>query len=275
MKNQPFSVRNTRYFVGSILLLTLLSIVVRALCILFFFDADLGYYTRGAWLPYLAGGIPMISVLALGILCFTRVGKLSLPSCKAMLASRICAIAVASAFLLLFLFGLFADGKPLPLLLSLGAAAYFALIFLDVASPSARLIGCVCAMLRLLLAMADVYFDVTVPMNAPDKVLFELACVVGVLFLISDLRASISEPRPTLFRFSLAAATILLGTASIPSLIGVWQGVLRETMAPSYLLLLALFVYALTRSVELLRIPNAPESSEPSPAALSPDNTND
>ena len=108
--------------------------------------------------------------------------------------------------------------------------------------------------LFLMISLALAYFDVTVQMNAPDKLIFLVACIAGMLFVTEELRLYFGTVRPVLYFFSLGCALLFLSAASIPTLIAVLFGKME---APSWvlanLLLLGLLICAALRTRSLLR----------------------
>ena len=261
----------SRLFAVIALASTMLSMLLRSVNLLFFFDAEIGYYASGAILPVLADVITVLAVLFFGIAALTFLGKEPLSTCTASLARRIACVPVALAFLWRSVDALLSSSAILPFLLGLLASAYFILIAAGIASPLFRLFGCMGAAMSILLAMSELYFDITIPMNTPDKTVVQLACVLAVLFLVCDCRAVLANVRPRLYRFSLASATLLLGTASIPSLLGVLKLLLSETYLPLYLLLSALFVYTMIAMLELLIKPRTQADTPDSPTERTTD----
>ena len=70
------------------------------------------------------------------------------------------------------------------------------------------------------------YFDQLVQMNAPDKILFGLACVSSMIFMANELKATVGTKRNSTYGL-FAALTVLFGaTSSIPSIIAYHAGVL-------------------------------------------------
>ena len=91
-------------------------------------------------------------------------------------------------------------------------------------------------------ALATSYFDQKVQMNAPDKILFGLACAFSMIFTANELKAAVGTKRP--FAYELfASLTLLFGaTSSIPSIIAYHTGALVipvpvDTDPKSYLIL--------------------------------------
>ena len=263
MNQSKILTRKALWFSGIALALTLISVILRLVSLLCFFDSEIGYYTAGTILPLLSNLTTAIAVLFFGVVSLARFGNFPFVRKPASLTLRMASVLVALAFVWLSVSDLLTKRAVFPFLLGLLAAAYFVLIAVKIESPSLRVVGCIGALARILVALGHFYFDVTIPMNAPDKVLFELACAISVLFLVCDLRASLAEPRPALFRFSTATATLLLAASALPSLLAVKKQILADSYTESYLLLAALFVYAAVKTVELTLPDKEVEVSEP------------
>ncbi len=114
-------------------------------------------------------------------------------------------------------------------------------------------------LLFLLASLAFAYFDVTVQMNAPNKVLFQLACLAGMLFTTEELRIMVGAPRRGLYLFSLGSAILLLGVATVPTLIAILAGAMEApSWTPCYTALLGIFLYAVARMLSLTFTEEAP-----------------
>lgn len=238
--------------------LTPILTVLRCLNFLFFFDADIGYYSRGAALPIISAVLGAVAILACGVgaILWFRKKPISYPA-KPSLAVRIAAVIAALGFLVYTLTGLMplSDGQSrsyLAVLCGLAAAVYFVLMACNRQKDSITVLTGFGAIVALVLALAGSYFNILVQMNAPDKLVFQLGCLAGMLFLVSEIRAIVSETRPALYLFATATGTILLGSASIPSIIAYHMGLLPNTDSlGGYYMLLGLFVYVAVRLVTL------------------------
>ena len=234
--------------------LSLLAIVLRTLNFFFFFDTELNYDAQGAILPLITNWLLILSVLFFGIASIVMFRKkIELPERVPSVAGRVGAALVALALLYCAVVDLF-EGAPLYALFCIGGALYFVLLAFGQGAPLLRILSSLCATIRLLLMMTSVYFDWLIPLNAPDKLIFELACTFGMLFLVCDLRAIVDKPKSLLYGFSLATATLLCGTASIPSLITVFSMAPTSGIPTAHrLVLAALFVYAVLSLFDMVR----------------------
>ena len=153
-------------------------------------------------------------------------------------------------------------------ILALGAGLYFATVLSKTPLPPLfRLLCALCVILRLLMLLADSYFDITVQMNASHKLALHLACLGGMMMTVCDVRALLGKPRPILFPFSLATAVLLTGGYALPNLLDAYTGALGAsdplTTAPEAIALLAIALYSALRLIALARAPRScPEAVE-------------
>ncbi len=275
MKKTQAIQRRIILFATVSLALTVISIALRCVNLSFFYDSDIGYYTRGALLPALGNILLFFSLLFFAIFPFFIFRKADVAySPKTPLSARIAAAVPAIGFLILAVTDL-TDPKltvSIPFLscaLSIIAAVYFILVALEKATPLSSVLCGFCAILRLVLALGSSYFDVTVPMNAPDKLLFQFACLGGMVFLVSELRAVASKARPFLYFFAAGCAVLFLGTSSLPSLFAAHASILKNTeLLFSYYMLASLFVYVAVRLFTVVQSQNAPEAQAEPPVIV-------
>lgn len=267
MKKQLNLRRAAGVYGGIALCLAVLSVVLRCVNLNFFFDAEIGYYASDAALPVVASCILAASVIFFAAASFFLFRKSELaPSPSPSLALRVASSIAAVGFLFLASVNIL-DGSVWSGILALGAGLSFAITISKTAIPPLfRLLCALCVILRLLMILANSYFDITVQMNAPDKLMLHLACLAGMMMAISDVRASVVKLRPALFTFSFACGALLLGTYAIPYLLDAHTGILGAwdvfTSVPEAYALLALLVYAVIRLLELARKPVAAEIAE-------------
>ncbi len=255
--------------------IALISIALHTVNLLCFFEASIGYYLRGAFLPILEWivlGIAVVSLLALSIVFF-RKQPLAYKK-RAPVWVRIGAALGAIGFGALVL----SDGKSylaaleelaengsatglIPILLGLGATVYFVLIALNGKNEGLRILTGFCVILRLLSTLSNSYFDFTVPMNAPVKLTLQLGILSAILFLINELRATVASPRPSLYMFFAGIATVCLGVSSLPSLVASYHGIfISEGEIYCYYALLGLFLYVTLRFLSLSLSPMREEA---------------
>lgn len=247
--------------------LTVVAIVLRFLNLAFFFDSSIHYYRPDSLLPILEWVVLTAGTAFAAVISFLSLRRLPIfAEEKQPRPVKAFAIVAAVGFLVLAASTLGTTGSLISTLLSMGACLYFLLIFGNQTKPLPLTLSGLCVIVRLLWVLAESYFDVTVPMNSPNKLILELACLSGMLFLVEELRTLISKARPALYPFSLGVTVLLTGTASIPSLLGHFAKVIDlSDLLAANVALLTLFLYAVCRLLLLtLRAPvEAIDTEEP------------
>ena len=219
-----------------VLIATVLSILLRIGCLLWFYDAELGYHQSGALLPVLTNwflALCVIGCAALSCIFFSK-DEISLP--VPMGLSRLSALFPA-ACALVAAFGPHLTGRTegyvtaLPfqpstlfLISAVCAVAVFAFfVLLAIGFPKKGyalpivLLG-LGALIYFIVSLGIAYFDFEVQMNSPNKLTLQLALLCAMLAMLSELRILSGGSKPRMALFSFSVATILLGTSSIPSI---------------------------------------------------------
>lgn len=252
--------------------LTGLSVLLRCINLFLFLEPEIGYYDASAVLPIAERILLTASVLffaGFSIACFRRCPIQSALAPKK--STRMASLCTAVLFLVFAVLCVIQKDNSallprLLLLLSVIAAVYFLIHGGQAEIPALPRVVTGCAViLWLLLALASSYFEETVPMNAPDKIIFQLACLGGMIFVVEEMRSFFQSLRPALYLFSASCASLLLGSAAIPSLIGGFCGVLPQ---PSWFLchfiLAGMFVYTFVAFLTQVRTAvTSPASEEP------------
>ena len=232
--------------------------VVRCLNLFFFFDSHIGYYQSNAVLPVvevvllILAGI-LLAAVTLFLLCRMPVEYAeATPASVKGVAFLATVLSIISAIQLISV----KSASPLPRflsVLSIIAAAYFLLNGWSNPAILPRFLTGFGGILALVVSLALSYFDITVQMNAPDKIFFQLACLSFMLFTTEELRFTVGAPRKGLYFFSVGCATLFGVIATIPTLIGIVAGVLEvPSWAPCYGLLIANLIYAVARMLSLV-----------------------
>ncbi len=256
------------------LALTLLCVGVRVFDLFFFFDKEINYYKDG-FLPGLEVGLligGLVLLLALSFL-WLRPIPMDFPATPKK-ATRLVSL-LSALCALVFLFLMTKDGGELSLIptgtseltvratlvLSLLVGAYFLLAAGNLkTAPWVLLLVGILSILWFLAALASSYFDITVQMNAPDKVFFLFACFSGMFYVAEELRMLLGEPRPARYAFSAGLSVLLCGLSSIPSILAVLAGRMeRPSWFLCHLMTLGLCLYAAAR-LWSLRIKTAEEA---------------
>ncbi|MBO5882961.1 MAG: hypothetical protein J6Q78_00970 [Clostridia bacterium] len=218
------------YVIGSIAA-TLICVLLRTLCVFLFYDLEIGYYTRGAALPIIFNILIILSVVFFGVgaLLLTKDKGIDVQNNSQFV--RYLSIVPFGAFLF---FVANASNKLLAysslnaqldmtfyisLICGLCGAIYFAMTALNKNKAVVGLLFGFLTIVWFIVSLATSYFDPYVQMNSPDKLIFHMACLSGMLFILGEIRCYFSTPRKTLYMFSLSLASLFLFTTSVPSIL--------------------------------------------------------
>ena len=230
-----------------------ISAILRTLSMLFFFDSGMGYYEIGAILPIISNlflGIGIIGVIALAIALFGkksmaldcgRVGPFQITGCVVgVLATLFLAVSSIPAAI---------GGDKLSALFSALAftgALYFPCTCLRLGNVW-RIITGIALVARITCMMGVYYFNQDITMNAPDKVIFCIACIFAMWIIPCSLKAIMGVVRPWIFITAASCATTICATASLPSIIKLHaDNTFIGGGYAEYWFLFAVAIYALT-----------------------------
>ena len=233
--------------------LSALTFIIQLLSLVLFYDANIGYYQRGAILPLISGILFALSVVGLIVSAFVladrseSVSPISEPL-------RYTALIPAAAILITTLISSLGSSngfQSLDLLLVIGAIAatgFFASLALAKQTSAVTVVCGIGFILWLALVWLRSYTDFSVTMNSPDKLYFHFACVGAALLAIAELRAAygIADTRSSYCYISVSAIALTAG-ALVPvvaNLLGVYE--YNPTILESAALA-ALLAYALIR----------------------------
>lgn len=252
---------------------TALCVLLRTLSLFLAFDTNIGYYKSGAVLPIILNVLTVLAVIAAFAFCF--VPKLSIVPNEPHLTKpvRLSAIfpAVGFAAYAFVYFSWLMDYlrfyPTLPLtyvitaIATVGACAFFACAALRKSNGDIVfvLLG-ILTVVWLVLTLAECYFDTLVQMNSPNKLVFQFACLGGLLLTVNEMRVGLDVKRKGFHLFAASVALLFLFTSSVPSIIGY----VAKKMPISYSLLysdavfLMLAVFAAVRLAQMCFAEPAP-----------------
>ena len=244
-------------FLASALSLAVISAILRALNIFFFFDSNLGYYKSGAALPLISNillGVGAVFFIAFAFIYFKNDDPKYSSPCATQVSvsviSAVTALALAAGDIINAVKDMLnadKDGRLgiLTAVLSLMCALYFICALVDI-KPIFKALAGIFTIARLTFMLGASYFDQNVQMNAPDKIMFGLACVFSMLFVASELKVFVGTAKMPVYLISAALSTVFSATASIPSIIAVHTNRLPESngLYMEYYLLLGIALYA-------------------------------
>lgn len=239
------------------LVATVVAVIARVCCLIWFYDDGIGYYTNG-FLPMALNVFCVLTVafVASSLWVTKKIRWLSdgkEENLALEIASVACALAFAAFFVVLVTSTKFVSQTVVSDLLikisSLMAIVYFAMnLFGSNAKRSAQvllgfglIIWCICV-------LAVTYFDVYVQLNSPDKIMLHLALMGAMAFFVSEFRAYVSDIKNRLYLFSACLAVFFLATSTIPSLVK-WfvDGMVEYKYLYYDVVLLVLLAYAVVK----------------------------
>ncbi len=209
-----------------------LSVVLRTLSLLFFYDGDVFYYSSRAALPIISN-----IFFALAVLCFGVAAFLLIPGATAAHGSRIplpseparrvallpaAALAVHAASMLTGLLRSGVAGALLPLLslvLAILSIGFFITLMQEKRSKGSNVLFGTAFILYLAVLWINSYTDFNIPLNSPSKLFFNFGCIGIILFVLCEMRAICGISKPRMYVFSLSLCILTAASTAIPSLI--------------------------------------------------------
>ncbi|MBQ9086433.1 MAG: hypothetical protein IJY47_04525 [Clostridia bacterium] len=260
-----------RIFSLSVLGMSLISILLCTLSFSLTYDDAIGYYPSDALLPKITAALLVLFALLIVGASFLFRKKIPTLTCSDPVWIRSVSGVVFLGMSGIAVADIFSAASPLTILLGFGGAVYFLLRALGMLRPLPLILSGVCAVLRLTLFLAEVYFNGEVPMNAPLKVYLQLGCLAGMLFLVREMKTTFSPSDSPIAAVAIGLGVWLPGVASVPALISLFSGSFFETEVPhSVYLLLFLWLYAVLRLLSL-PISSHPQKTESPSASIEED----
>ncbi len=228
-----------------------ISCILRTISMLFFYDSNIGYFSSGAVLPVISTLFLIISVCSLIPLSYFafKNGEKTVVEPTATPTMIVAAILPSLSFALLAVSDIISNGGVAAILLDVIASAFFATSISKINKYLKVGFGFF-VIVRLALLIYKTHFNWTIPSNAPDKILFLIACGVAVLFISQELKCFSLSSKPALYLFSASATVIIAITSSISTLVASYAGIIKGTgglNAESYIIL-TVAIYAAIRA---------------------------
>ena len=231
-----------------------ISVLLRAVLTLFFYDADVGYFVRGSILDVILYVLLAVTSVAAFAVC--HVSKIAIEpirygECKTVnylyavpfaatlyfIISRTEEFSDCYRFLSEYSRYSSSSGQELSelvtsawmvcisFLLAFFATVYFALAFFreKINRPFVSIFGIITA-IWLLTVLYEIYFNMFVPMNSPNKTFATLSLISGAIFLVSETRLVLPYKKPRSHMFAAAFSVLFLSVSSIPTIIAHFSG---------------------------------------------------
>lgn len=238
---------------------SVLSVVLRTLSILFFYDRDIGYYKAGAILPVIAQVLPLLAVAV--ALIFVIVPSLRPQVDTSTDGTKISSGAIFpavgfSAYAVLYAVTVigasYFDARELMLpiaiavCLVLGAIYFWLTAFEKKLGTWLYVLSGLGAILSLAYFLTSSHFDNAVQINAPNKTVFHLAIIFSMLFVVCEMRNGLPQRKPFFHLFGATATVIFALTSSVPSILCYFLGKMPYSYSLFYEdgVLLFLAIYA-------------------------------
>lgn len=231
------------------------TVLLRTLNLLFFYDKSIGYYESGSVIPVLTEAFVVLAILFFAVFAITtRKDDAPLPALHTPWAHG--AALVSAAALAVFAVAAYSESSgaiPSPYAMPLFVTAacgmlYWLLFALRKGTAAIAAVTGIGLIVFFAVLLLESYMDMTVQMNAPTKLAEHIGCMGGMLLVMAELRPLCGFAKRRFYLFCLSTAALLLGTASIPSLLADALGRLPARRHPlSDLVFFALTLFCLVR----------------------------
>lgn len=241
-------------------------VISRTLAYLFFYDAGIGYLKKGNVFSTIWGVVLALTVLFSVLTVIFRKHWLAATSdrvhtCTA-IAKSSAIVSMAACLLGALYFILKLIGGDTRILVLAGAITCVISVYHYVTLASYGYVRqTVCLLtgyvvpVAFAFMIADMYFEMTVTLNNPDKVMFICSFMLFMVVQLFELRFMLRRAIPSLYvAFSILAVTVG-AAASIPFVVSVFCNVYeRIVMASAALMILALTVATFLRLIEFINV---------------------
>ena len=234
-----------------------LAIILRTSCLLWFYDEEIGYYTKDI-LPMVFEVFYVIAtVLFAGIFFIIKPSDKTSDGKEDNLALKISSALATVAFAVVFVSSVasasFVTGNVVfDLALKLSALSSIVYFAVNLFAPHINRVAQTALGFGMIIwgacVLAVTYFDIYVQINSPEKIILHLALVSCMAFFASEFRCFISGVRSKLYLFTAFCAVFFSGACSVPFVIAYFCGVINgEKHLFNNVVLVAMFVYVATR----------------------------
>ncbi len=256
--NPTIGKKNTRVLLIISIAAVILSVVTRSVLTVTTLDARYGVYEHG-------NAIPTIYHILLLVICLLMAGyalisakstnKAFFPASNSftVFASFACGFLLAADFLITFI-TVAANGLSptrfdiIEICFSVPAIIYFIAIAVKPKSRSSVLaLASLFPIAWCAVCLIRMYFDTTVLMTSPDRILGQIALLSAMIFFLSEARIRVSNFSHRLFTASASVAPVLLLTHAVPNLLFANRLAIGEsysTIRCAVEIAFALFAYA-------------------------------
>ncbi len=264
-----------RLFTLSTLCLTLVLSFVRTAALLFSFDRTVGYLQKGG-LSTLLYIVVILFLLSAGVYAFLakKAAKQQLlaiapDAASSHLSVRLCSVLAAVTFALAGLWeSLAGQSADTPALLRVLGAS-LAIIYFAIPQKNKTFLLGLGPIAYFVFVLVTEYFDWTVPMNSPIKLMQQISAVCIMLLLCAEMMQFAGKSRPERYTVCTALAVFFglsNGLSLIPALVA--GGIVRTDYVLHAMPALAIGAYAMVRllqNCEIILPAPAKEIDQPCP----------
>jgi len=267
--------KKTRGFAIAALAFTLVAIILRTVSLLAFFEADIGYYQRGAVLPVIFNILCGAAIALFIILPLVALKKKEAVIPRHAKATRTAALLPVAALAIMAwnrwqsaLETLKSGAEvsviktALPPLLILAALTFFVAACVGFERSALTAISGTLTIVMFASELAISYRDLSVALNNPNKMLFHFTCLSAMFFLLYELRVIYGTSKARLWLFSTASAAFMLGCYSVPSIIAHLAGACECFDLRTDVAFAAIFLFVVVRMLTALFGKEEPEEEK-------------
>lgn len=262
--NTVKSSKSSFAFLITSLITAFIAIVLRTVSFIFFFDEDIGYFMSGAVLPIIFNILLFAAAVFFTVFSLLKLRGEPVAYCAPTSSDKaifiLCAILTVALAISDLLSAINGDAMGLLFMLLSAMSALFFIFDLLKFKNVSKIELSILIFIRVTFMLAMSYFDQTVQMNSPDKVLFGLACIFAMLFIVNEMKILVNNTRPAIYYLSSALAILFCASSSVPSIVACCIGKLpMDGLFFEYIILLAIAIYCVDRLLNVIRAAALPK----------------
>lgn len=278
-----------KVFFFAAVLLTVLCIVLFTVSMFTSFDADVGYFSSNALLPYIQKAVVIVSIVFFAsIVVLVPKGKLPAEHPSSVVfttfASLACGFLCVISTIIFYMYyrndaaWMMPTVKYIFLAITVTgilSAAYFIITALTPNDGwlTLKTVAAIFVIANLLLIIIFEHLDYFVPINSVRKTMLFVSFASAIMFVAQDIRfkAGIGQPRG--YFFFGATAMLLCSTTSVSHIIAHYAGALKDSSFLMYYLIgIGLALYAFAKLLAYVKYAEYISAQQPTEVESSNDN---
>ena len=143
---------------------------------------------------------------------------------------------------------------------AIAAALYFIITAVAKESRRAHSLPAFAVIITAALRLVEIYFGTASPINSPPRIIFEIAMLACMDYIITETRFIVGQPKPERYLAASCASIVLLALYAVPHLFFTFAGKYEigpETLYSASMLFMALYIAG--RMVRYLSMDAEPE----------------